>query len=191
MVVSVPDSSTPAAIGYAWGAKIPFGEGLIKNRYIHRTFIQPDQRLRDLGVKMKLNPLREEVEGKKVVMVDDSIVRGTTSSKIVKILKDAGASEVHIRVSSPPIRFPCFYGIDMATSEELIASTRNIEEIRKNLGADSLAYLSIDGLLKAVDLPQKLFCLACFNDDYPIKIPKQLELGKFTFEREELMILKR
>lgn len=191
LVVSIPDSSTPAAIGFAEKSGIPFGEGVIKNRYIHRTFIQPDQRLRDLGVKMKINPLKEALKGKRIALVDDSIVRGTTSQKIVKIFKEVGAKEVHVRVASPPISFPCFYGIDMATPQELIAANHSVEEVRKILGADSLAHLSIEGLIKAVDQPANLFCLACFNDDYPIKIPKQLELSKFVLEKPPDLIMKR
>lgn len=191
LVVNVPDSSTPAAIGYSEAAGIPFGEVLIKNRYIHRTFIQPDQRLRDLGVRMKLNPLKEEIEGKRIVLVDDSIVRGTTSAKIVKLLKEAGAKEVHVRVSSPPIRHPCYYGIDMATRSELIASGREIDEVREKIGADSLAYLSMDGLMEAVGVPRERFCAACFTDEYPIKVPEQLELDKLALEKTEPTFMKR
>lgn len=191
LVVNVPDSSTPAAIGYSEAAEIPFGEVLIKNRYIHRTFIQPDQRLRDLGVRMKLNPLKEEIEGKRIVLVDDSIVRGTTSAKIVKLLKEAGAKEVHVRVSSPPIRHPCYYGIDMATRSELIASGREIEEVREKIGADSLEYLSMEGLLEAVGLSRERFCTACFTDEYPIKVPEQLELDKLALEKTEPTFMKR
>lgn len=189
MVIPLPDSGIPAAIGYAEKSKIPFGEGIIKNRYISRTFIQPDQRMRELDVKMKLNPLKENLKGKKIILVDDSIVRGTTSQKLVKLLKESGAKEVHVRVSSPPIRYPCFYGIDMATHQELIASSHPVEEIREILGADSLYYLSIEGLIEAIDLQKEYFCLACFNDDYPIKIPKQLEFSKFAFEKTQTPII--
>lgn len=191
LVVNVPDSSTPAAIGYSEAANIPYGEVLIKNRYIHRTFIQPDQRLRDLGVRMKLNPLKEEIEGKRIVLVDDSIVRGTTSAKIVRLLKEAGAKEVHVRVSSPPIRNPCYYGIDMATRSELIASGRSVDEVREEIGANSLEYLSMEGLLEAVGVPRERFCAACFTGEYPIKVPEQLELGKLALERTEPSIMKR
>lgn len=191
LVVNVPDSSTPAAIGFSEAAEIPFGEVLIKNRYIHRTFIQPDQRLRDLGVRMKLNPLKEEIEGKRIVLVDDSIVRGTTSAKIVKLLKEAGAREVHVRVSSPPIRHPCYYGIDMATRAELIASGRETDEVREKIGADSLEYLSMEGMLEAVGLSVERFCTACFTDDYPIKVPEQLELDKLALEKSEPTFMKR
>lgn len=184
LVIPIPDSGTPSSIGYAEESKIPWGEGLIKNRYIHRTFIQPDQRLRELGVKMKLTPLIPNIKGKKIVIVEDSIVRGTTTSSIVKMLKEGGAREVHVRISSPPYRHPCFYGIDTASSVELIAFSHTVEEIRKIIGADSLAYLSISGLIKALDLSRDNLCLACFNDDYPIKIPTQLELKKLSLEME-------
>jgi amidophosphoribosyltransferase len=183
IVIPLPDSGIPAAIGYAEKSKIPFGEGIIKNRYILRTFIQPDQRMRELDVKMKLNPLKENLKNKRVILVDDSIVRGTTSKKLVKLLKESGAKEVHVRVSSPPIKYPCYYGIDMATHQELIASSHTVEEIKEILEADSLYYLTIEGLISAVELPKEYFCLACFNDDYPIKIPKQLEFSKFAFEK--------
>lgn len=193
LVIPVPDSSTAAAIGFAEESKIPFGEGIIKNRYIHRTFIQPDQRLRDLGVRMKLNLLKEEIYGKRVCIVDDSIVRGTTSKKIVQLFREAGAREVHIRVASPPIKSPCYYGIDFATTEELIAASRTVDEIRDKLGADSLAYLSIENLVRSIDLPEQHFCMACLTEEYPIKIPKQqqLELGKFALEKGAERIMKR
>lgn len=192
IVIPLPDSGIPAAIGYAEKSKIPFGEGIIKNRYILRTFIQPDQRMRELDVRMKLNPLKENLKNKRVILVDDSIVRGTTSKKLVRLLKESGAKEVHVRVSSPPIKYPCYYGIDMATYQELIASSHTVEEIREILDADSLYYLTIEGLISAIDLPKEYFCLACFNDDYPIKIPKQLEFSKFAFEKETIpQIVKR
>ncbi|MGC8838302.1 MAG: amidophosphoribosyltransferase [Anaerolineae bacterium] len=180
LVIGVPDSATPAAIGYAAESGIPYGEGLIRNRYIGRTFIQPDERLRRMGVRLKFNPLREALEGKRVVLVDDSIVRGTTSAPIVALVRQAGALEVHVRVSSPPIRFPCFMGVDMATREELIAATHSVEEIREHLGADSLGYLSLDGLLWAVGQPRVGHCLACFTGDYPV-YPEE-GLGKWAME---------
>jgi len=167
-VLSVPDSGTPAAIGYANESGIPFSIGLIKNRYVGRTFIQPTQSMRELGVKLKLNPLKENINGKRVVIVDDSIVRGTTSKKIVQALRDAGATEVHVRVSSPPVIGPCHYGIDTPTVEELIGGTKTIESIRQYIGADSLGYLSLEGLLAAVGSKGEGFCTACLNGDYPI-----------------------
>lgn len=184
VVISVPDSGTPAAIGFAKESGIPFQEGLIKNRYIGRTFIEPDQRLRALGIKMKLNPLRETIEGKRVILVDDSIVRGNTSSKIIKLLKDFGAREVHVRVSSPPIRHSCHYGIDMATLQELIAFSRTVDEVRRELGADTLEYLSINGLVNATGAAGDKLCMACFNGDYPIPLPpRQLDLAKMVLEK--------
>ncbi|MEW6202816.1 MAG: amidophosphoribosyltransferase [bacterium] len=182
VVISVPDSGTPAAIGFARASRIPYEEGFIKNRYVARTFIQPDEHIRSLGIKIKLNPIMETIEGKRVVLVDDSIVRGTTSSQIVRILYEQGAKEVHIRVSSPPVKHPCFYGIDTAEREELLASSRNVEKIRNFLQADSVAYLSIEGMIRATCVDRDKFCLACFNGDYPIAIPQQLHLTKLTFE---------
>ena len=181
VVISVPDSGTPAAIGYAAAAGIPFEDGLIKNRYVGRTFIQPDQQMRELGVKIKLCPLEDNIRGKRIVVVDDSIVRGNTSSQIIAMLYDAGAKEVHMRVSCPPLKFPCFYGIDMATRKELLASSHSVEQIRQKLGCDSLAYLSIEGMIEAAGGVNK-FCLACFNEDYPIPLPQQLPLDKLQFE---------
>jgi amidophosphoribosyltransferase len=169
MVIAVPDSGTVAAIGYAEESGIPFGEGLIKNRYVGRTFIQPDQRMRELSVKLKLNVLKDNVKGKRIIMVDDSIVRGTTSGKLVKMLKDAGAREVHVRVCSPPVTHPCYFGIDTPDSDKLVAANYSVEEIRKMIGADSLGYLSVEGLLASIDLPGNSVCTACFNGDYPIR----------------------
>ncbi|TDL30623.1 amidophosphoribosyltransferase [Jeotgalibacillus sp. S-D1] len=174
VVTGVPDSSISAAIGYAEAANIPYEMGLIKNRYIGRTFIQPSQELREQGVKMKLSPVRGVVEGKRVVMVDDSIVRGTTSRRIVKMLKDAGATEVHVVISSPPIKNPCFYGIDTSTHEELIASKNSVEEIRSIIGADSLSFISVEGMVEAIGRPDadenRGHCLACFTGKYPTEI---------------------
>lgn len=183
VVLPVPDSGTPAAIGYAERSGIPFGEGLIKNRYVGRTFIQPTDSLRQLGVKMKLNPMKDVIKGKRLVVVDDSIVRGTTSRKIVKMLREAGAKEVHFRVSSPPVKFPCFYGIDTATMSELIASDKEIEEVRKYIGADSLAYLSLESLIASSGSPGEFFCAACLDGNYPIPIPEKVKLGKLLLER--------
>ena len=179
-VMGVPDSATAAGIGYARASGIPYCEGLLKNRYVGRTFIEPDQRLRELGVKLKFNPLSEMIAGKRLVVVDDSIVRGTTTPRVVSLLKRAGAREVHLRICAPPIRYPCFFGVDMATRWELIAAHKTIPEIRDTLGADSLGYLSIEGLIEAVALPKDIFCLACFTGDYPI--PVQLEMDKLALE---------
>ncbi len=180
LVMGVPDSATAAGIGYAIASGIPYCEGLIKNRYVGRTFIEPDQRLRDLGVKLKFNPLSETIAGKRLVVVDDSIVRGTTTPKVVAMLKRAGVKEVHLRICSPPIRYPCFFGVDMATRWELIAAHKTVPEIRDAIGADSLGYISIDGLIEAVGLPKEIFCLACFTGEYPT--PVQLEMDKLALE---------
>ena len=180
LVMGVPDSATAAGIGYSRQSDIPLCEGLLKNRYVGRTFIEPDQRIRDLGVKLKFNPLPYILDGKRVVVVDDSIVRGTTTPKVVGLLRRAGAKEVHMRICAPPLRYPCFFGVDMATRWELIAAKKTIPEVRDFIGADSLGYLSIDGLIKAVALPKDIFCMACFTGDYPI--PVQLEMDKLTLE---------
>jgi len=180
LVMGVPDSATAAAVGYALKSDIPLAEGLIKNRYVGRTFIEPDQRIRDLGVKLKFNPLPQVLSGQRVVLVDDSIVRGTTTPQVVRLLRRAGAKEVHMRICAPPIRYPCFLGVDMATRGELIAAKKTIAEIRDFIGADSLGYLSIDGLIKAVALPKDIFCLACFTGGYPI--PIQIEMDKLALE---------
>jgi amidophosphoribosyltransferase len=183
LVVPIPDSGTPAAIGFARHSGIPYGEGLIKSRYVGRTFIQPDQAMREHGIRTKFNAL-DEVAGKRVVVVDDSIVRGTTTRKIVGMLFEAGAAEVHVRISSPPIVSPCFYGVDMATEEELIASSRSVEEICARLGATSLAYLSLEGLQRATQRPAREFCRACLTRDYPTRVPHQEQLAKLRFERD-------
>jgi amidophosphoribosyltransferase len=180
LVMGVPDSATAAAIGYSRESGIPLCEGLLKNRYVGRTFIEPDQRIRDLGVKLKFNPLPQLLDGKRLVVIDDSIVRGTTTPKIVELLRRAGAKEVHVRICAPPIRFPCFFGVDMATRWELIAAQKTVPEVRDFIGADSLGYLSIEGLIKAVGLPRDNFCLACFTGDYPV--PVQLEMDKLALE---------
>jgi len=182
MVIGVPDSATAHAIGYAHEAAIPFGEGLIKNRYIGRTFIQPDDRLRRLGVALKFNPL-PDLKGRRIVMVDDSIVRGTTSGPIVSLLRQAGAAEVHMRIASPPIRYPCFMGVDMSTQEELIAARLNVEEIAQQIGTDSLGYLSHEGLMDAVGPNAGGHCMACFTGDYPV--PTTSGAGKGMFEPEQ------
>lgn len=172
MVISVPDSGTVAAIGYAEESGIPYGEGLIKNRYVGRTFIQPDQRMRELSVKLKLNVLKGNVEGKRIIMVDDSVVRGTTSGKIVQMLKDAGAREVHLRVASPPVTDPCFFGIDTPDKSKLVAAAHSVDEIREMIGADSLGYLSVEGMLKAIGMGNDKTCTACFTGDYPMELPE-------------------
>jgi amidophosphoribosyltransferase len=186
IVVPVPDSSTPAAIGYSQESGLPFSEGLIKNRYIGRTFIQPDDQLRRVGVQLKYNPLTSNLQGKRVVLVDDSIVRGNTAGPLVQLLRDGGAAEVHVRVSSPPVRHPCFMGVDMATYRELIAHNLDIEGVRQRIGADSLGYLSLDGMHKALRETigsQTGHCAACFSGNYPIRIPEWL----FDEDREKLI----
>ena len=180
LVMGVPDSATAAGGGYALRSGIPLAEGLIKNRYVGRTFIEPDQRIRDLGVKLKFNPLPQVLDGKRVVLVDDSIVRGTTTPQVIRLLRKAGTKEVHMRICAPPIRYPCFFGVDMATRWELIAAQKTIPAVRDFIGADSLGYLSIDRLIKAVALPRDIFCLACFTGDYPI--PVQIEMDKLALE---------
>ena len=180
LVIGVPDSATAAGIGYARQSNIPLCEGLLKNRYVGRTFIEPDQRIRDLGVKLKFNPLPQMLGGKRVVVIDDSIVRGTTTPQVVRLLRKAGTKEIHMRICAPPIRYPCFFGVDMASRWELIAAQKTIPEIRDFIDADSLGYLSIDGLIKAIALPRDIFCLACFTGDYPI--PVQLEMDKLALE---------
>jgi amidophosphoribosyltransferase len=184
LVIPVPDTGIPAAIGYANASGIPYAEGLIKNRYVHRTFIQPDQQLREVGIRMKLNPLSAVISGKRLVVVDDSIVRGNTTGKIVHMLYAAGAKEVHLRISSPPIRYPCFYGIDMATRAELVAARETVEQIRDRVGATTLHYLSLDGLQESTGLPKDRFCRACFDGEYPIAPPEELAMCKMRFEKD-------
>jgi len=183
VVIPVPDSGVPAALGYAEEAGIPFGLGLIRNHYIGRTFIEPRQTIRHFGVKIKLNPVRDVLKGKRVVVVDDSIVRGTTSKKIIKMIRNAGASEIHMRISSPPTMYPCYYGIDTPTRQELIASSHSIEEIRKYITADTLGYISLEGVKKVVDKPIN-YCVACFCGEYPVPFPgeRMLQLGLFDKE---------
>jgi amidophosphoribosyltransferase len=182
LVMPVPDTGAPAAAGYAEASGIPYREGLIRNRYTGRTFIQPSQTLRHRGVTMKLNPLREVVRGKRLTVVDDSIVRGTTTQQIVALLRKAGAAEVHVRISAPPIYHPCFYGIDTQIATELIAATNSVEEIRDFIGADSLGYLSIKGVLAALELPYDRFCFACFDGRYPEPVPYDASSRKFMLE---------
>ncbi|CAB4663457.1 unannotated protein [freshwater metagenome] len=186
LVIPVPESGTPAAIGYAKGSGIPFGIGLVKNSYVGRTFIQPSQTIRQLGIRLKLNPLREIIEGKRIVVVDDSIVRGNTQRAIVRMLREAGAREIHVRISSPPVKWPCFYGIDFATRAELIASGLEVEEIRRSIGADSLGYVSLEGLIEATQIEDKKLCSACFSGIYPIRIPADMSEGKMRLEITEV-----
>lgn len=174
IVIGVPDSATPAAIGYAREADIPYREGLVKNRYVGRTFIQPDQRIRDAGVSLKFNALGDVLKGKRVIVVDDSIVRGTTTPRVVALLRKAGASEVHMRITSPPIVSPCFFGVDMATRWELIGANKTTEEIREHIGADSLGYLSLEGLERAINISDERLCNACFTGEYPINMQLQM-----------------
>ncbi len=178
LVIGIPDSGTPAAIGYSKASGIPFNEALIKNRYVARTFIQPDQEMREQGIRIKFNPL-DEVEGKRIVVVDDSIVRGNTMRQLVAMLLDAGAAEVHVRISSPPVVSPCFYGIDMADEDELAAAHRSVEEMRTLIGATSLHYLSVEGMQEATGLPEDAVCRACFTRSYPTNVPRKLEKLRF------------
>jgi len=182
MVVPVPDTAHSAAQGYSEVSGIPYGEGLLKNRYVGRTFIQPSQSLRDRGVKLKLNPIPDAVRGKRLVVVDDSIVRGTTTRQIVQALREAGATEVHTRITCPPIKWPCFYGIDFSTRQELLASDLTVDEIRAFVGADSLGYLSLEAMVESTGTPKGDFCRACFDGEYPIPIPEHA--GKFLLEEQ-------
>ncbi len=180
LVIPVPESGTPAAIGYAQASGIPYGQGLVKNAYVGRTFIQPSQTIRQLGIRLKLNPLRDVIRGKRLVVVDDSIVRGNTQRALVRMLREAGALEVHVRIASPPVRWPCFYGIDFASRAELIANAGEVESVRRSIGADSLDYISLDGLIFATEQPRNRLCTACFTGEYPIAIPDTI--GKHVLE---------
>ena len=182
LVIPVPESGTPAAIGYAEQSGIPYGQGLVKNAYVGRTFIQPSQTIRQLGIRLKLNPLREVIKGKRLVVVDDSIVRGNTQRALVRMLREAGAAEVHVRISRPPVMWPCFYGIDFASRAELIASGLGVEDIRASIGADSLAFVSLEGLTAASNQPANNLCRACFTGEYPIEIPQPDLIGKHVLE---------
>ena len=186
LVIPVPESGTPAAVGYAQASGIPFGQGLTKNAYVGRTFIQPSQTLRQLGIRLKLNPLREVIRGKRLVVVDDSIVRGNTQRALIRMLREAGAAEVHVRISSPPVKWPCFYGIDFASRAELIANGLAVEEIGSSLGADSLGYISMEGMIAATEQPANQLCTACFTGKYPIELPPADRLGKHLLEQSEL-----
>jgi amidophosphoribosyltransferase len=181
IVIPVPESGNPAAVGYATQSGIPFQLGLTKNSYVGRTFIQPSDQLRKVGIRLKLNPLTTVIKDKRIVVVDDSIVRGNTQRNLVKMLKEAGAKEVHVRISSPPVKWPCFYGIDFATREQLIANQMTIDELRDMLGADSLGYISIEGMIEATKQKANNLCKACFDGVYPIEIPKGA--GKEVLEK--------
>ncbi|HET9141897.1 amidophosphoribosyltransferase [Actinophytocola sp.] len=182
LVIPVPESGTPAAIGYAQASGIPYGSGLVKNAYVGRTFIQPSQTIRQLGIRLKLNPLRDVIRGKRLVVVDDSIVRGNTQRALVRMLRESGAVEVHVRIASPPVRWPCFYGIDFASRAELIANGLDADGVRRSIGADSLGYVSLEGLIAATEQPRTRLCSACFDGDYPIPLPQDAMAGKFRLE---------
>ena len=184
LVIPIPDTASSAAQGYAEASGIPFGEGLMKNRYVHRTFIQPTTSLRQLGVRLKLNPVPDVIKGKRLAVVDDSIVRGTTTRAIVQLLREAGATEVHLRVTSPPIRWPCFYGIDMSTRQELVASDLSVDEVREFIGADSLSYLSLPAVVDATGAPEADFCRACFDGQYPVPVPERAPTKDLLEHRE-------
>src|SRR4051794_15787420 len=182
LVIPVPESGTPAAVGYAEASGIPYGLGLVKNSYVGRTFIQPSQTIRQLGIRLKLNPLRDVIEGKRLVVVDDSIVRGNTQRALVRMLREAGAREVHVRISSPPVKWPCFYGIDFATRAELIANGLSSDEICRSIDADSLGYVSLESLVEATEVPMRSLCRACFDGVYPVELPEPEHLGKHLLE---------
>jgi amidophosphoribosyltransferase len=183
LVIPVPESGTPAAIGYAEASGIPYGQGFVKNAYVGRTFSQPSQTLRQLGIRLKLNALEHVIRGRSLVVVDDSIVRGNTQRAQVRMLREAGAKEVHVRISSPPVKWPCFYGIDFATRAELVANGLGIEEIRASIGADSLGYISEDDMVEATEQPRERLCLACFTGEYPVPLPDDEVLGKHILEQ--------
>ena len=185
LVIPTPESGTPAAIGYSQESGIPFGHGLVKNAYVGRTFIQPSQTIRQRGIRLKLNPLKEVIRGKRIIVIDDSIVRGNTQRALVQMLREAGAAEIHIRISSPPITWPCFYGIDFATRAELIATGLGVDDVRKSINADTLGYLSKDGMVNATAQKESELCTACFTGKYPIELPTADRLGKNLLERED------
>ncbi len=182
LVIGVPESGVPAAIGYAEASGTPYGQGFVKNSYVGRTFIEPTQTIRQLGIRLKLNPLTHVIKGKRLIVVDDSIVRGNTQRGMIRMLRESGAAEVHVRISSPPVRWPCFYGIDFASRAELIATGLGVEEVRASIGADSLGYISEDSLVAATDQPRENLCTACFSGTYPIELPPQAQLGKHVLE---------
>ena len=182
LVIPVPESGTPAAIGYAQASGIPYGSGLVKNAYVGRTFIQPSQTIRQLGIRLKLNPLRDVIRGKRLVVVDDSIVRGNTQRALVRMLRESGALEVHVRIASPPVRWPCFYGIDFASRAELVANGLDFDGVRRSIGADSLGYVSLEALVAASEQPRSRLCAACFDGNYPIPLPADEMIGKHLLE---------
>ncbi|MFB9905015.1 amidophosphoribosyltransferase [Allokutzneria oryzae] len=182
LVIPVPESGTPAAIGYAQASGIPYGSGLVKNAYVGRTFIQPSQTIRQLGIRLKLNPLRDVIRGKRLVVVDDSIVRGNTQRALVRMLREAGAVEVHVRIASPPVRWPCFYGIDFASPAELVANGLDLDGVRRSIGSDSLGYVSLESLVAATEQPKTRLCSACFDGEYPIPLPDDMKIGKHLLE---------
>jgi amidophosphoribosyltransferase len=186
LVIPVPESGTPGAVGYAEASGIPYGLGLVKNSYVGRTFIQPSQTIRQLGIRLKLNPLRDVIAGKRLVVVDDSIVRGNTQRALVRMLREAGATEVHVRIASPPVKWPCFYGIDFASRAELVANGLTIDEIRTSIGADSLGYVALDSLVEATQQPKDELCRACFDGIYPIEVPDPSLRGKHLLEPDAL-----
>ena len=190
LVIGVPESGTPAAVGYAQESGIPYGQGLMKNAYVGRTFIQPSQTIRQLGIRLKLNPLREVIRGKRLIVVDDSIVRGNTQRALLRMLREAGALEVHVRIASPPVKWPCFYGIDFPSPAELIANAvedkdteEMLEAVRHAIGADTLGYVSLRGLVAASEQPASRLCTACFDGKYPIALPGETALGKNVIEQ--------
>lgn len=185
LVIPVPESGTPAAIGYAQASGIPYGQGLVKNAYVGRTFIQPSQTIRQLGIRLKLNPLRDVIRGKRLVVVDDSIVRGNTQRALVRMLREAGALEVHVRIASPPVKWPCFYGIDFASRAELIANGLDFDGVRRSIGADSLGYISLESMVAATEQPRSRLCMACFDGHYPITLPGEALIGKHLLESVE------
>ncbi|MGW4529791.1 amidophosphoribosyltransferase [Nocardia sp. NPDC004340] len=194
LVIPVPESGTPAAVGYAQGSGVPYGQGLMKNAYVGRTFIQPSQTIRQLGIRLKLNPLREVIRGKRLIVVDDSIVRGNTQRALIRMLREAGALEIHVRIASPPVKWPCFYGIDFASRAELIANGAGpdgiegeslddmVEGVRRSIGADSLGYISLDSMVAATEQPRSRLCCACFDGEYPIALPVETAIGKNVLE---------
>jgi amidophosphoribosyltransferase len=184
MVMPTPESGTPAAIGYAQESGIHYGQGLVKNSYVGRTFIQPSQTIRQLGIRLKLNPLREVIRGKRLIVVDDSIVRGNTQRALVRMLREAGAAEVHVRISSPPVTWPCFYGIDFASRAELIATGLGVDEVRAAIGADTLGYISLPAMIEATGQPADRLCTACFTGKYPIDLPDSENIAHLLSQEE-------
>ncbi len=188
LVIPTPESGTPAAIGYAEESGIPYGQGLVKNSYVGRTFIQPSQTIRQLGIRLKLNPLKHVVQGKRLIVVDDSIVRGNTQRALIRMLREAGAAEIHVRISSPPVTWPCFYGIDFASRAELIATGLGVDDVRASIGADSLGYISAEGMIAATDQPADRLCTACFTGTYPVPVPDLQRLGEHALDKPRLPI---